>query len=138
MKIITNTYKTTTIYDTYTLIISCYKPMKILLISSFTFILSSCATQGINESSLTDFVFQEESGQFGYRTAWSRVLNEPLRYNEPESAKEDFEQCKIKIKEHFIKDINPSVEIQLAFLVECMSESGWYWRAVPYGYVSSL
>tara|TARA_R110002124_G_scaffold195275_1_gene362344 strand:- start:2909 stop:3226 length:318 start_codon:yes stop_codon:yes gene_type:complete len=100
--------------------------------------ISSCSVQEPRESSLVDFVLQEESGQFGYRTAWSRVLNEPLQHNEPQSARDDFEQCKVKIKDHFIKGLNPSVEIQLAFLVECMSENGWYWRAVPYGYVSSL
>jgi hypothetical protein len=66
------------------------------------------------------------------------VLSQPLQYKEPESAREDFELCKIEIEENFVKNLEPSTKIKLAFLVECMSEKGWYWRAVPYGYVSSL
>ena len=112
--------------------------MKYLLITLGVFFLASCAAQDSKNTHLTDFVLQDESGQFGYRTAWSRVINQPIQHGEPESARDDFEQCNVEIQQDYIKGLAPSNEIKLSFLVECMSEKGWYWRAVPYGYVSSL
>jgi hypothetical protein len=112
--------------------------MKVLLITVCVIFIASCATKKTPESSLTNFIIKEESGQFGYHTAWSKVLHYPLQDGEPESASQDFEKCKTEVKKHYIRGLLPSTTIQLAFLVECMSEKGWYWRAIPYGYVSSL
>lgn len=112
--------------------------MKTVFLAICVLLTSSCAVHDGKSAPLTGFILEEEKNYFGYHTAWSKVLNQPLQYGEPESAKEDFDHCKTEIKKRYFKDMIPSITIKLAFMAECMSKKGWYWRVIPYGYLSSL
>lgn len=84
-----------------------------------------CAATKPTELEL-NFSYQDNYDYFGYITSWVKNLEIPPTPENTDGAEKDFSLCKNDTKERLIDRKIPSREVQLAFIVECMSKKGWF------------
>jgi hypothetical protein len=105
--------------------------MRLFLIILFLFTLVGCSTNQSQEYEI-EFSSQQNFSYFGYITSWSRKLGIPSVVIDQEVAEFDFNTCSKDVTQRYINSQKPNRDIRFAFMVECMSQKGWFLVVEPY------
>ncbi|MCT8863719.1 hypothetical protein ACE02G_10300 [Shewanella xiamenensis] len=102
-----------------------YSEMAKIISAALGALMCGCAATKPTELEL-NFSYQDNYDYFGYITNWVKNLDIPPTPENTDGAEKDFSLCKNDTKERLIDNKIPSREVQLAFIVECMSKKGWF------------
>jgi hypothetical protein len=105
--------------------------MRLILTILFLFTLGVCSINQ-NQKSEIEFSNKQSFSYFGYITTWSRKIGIPSVVSDQSIAEFDFNACSKDVTQRYIDNQKPNRDIRFAFIVECMSQKGWFLVVEPY------